>query len=105
MCVCVCRDMYTLVHMEARGNEFSEVGVIGNSEQPYIVSGNQTWVLCRSNKCSQQLSHLCSPYVYSLKNYYKARALLIASNDQAPFLLTRCYPYSSFIHCSTIDQN
>jgi hypothetical protein len=31
---------------------------MGGCERPDMSSGNQTWVLCKSNKCPQLLSHL-----------------------------------------------
>lgn len=48
-------------------------------------SGNQTWVLCKGNKCSTPLTHLYSPKTPDYKD--KKKTLNVYSSENKTFLL------------------
>lgn len=51
-CLHVCVPLMCLLLMKATNSvKFPGAGVMGDFEPP-CGSGNQTWVLCKSNKCS-----------------------------------------------------
>jgi hypothetical protein len=82
VCVCVC--VYVRVQVCALGPPVRRcfkcpeeyiispgAGVAGSPELPSMGSGNQTWVLCKSGKCSKPLSPLSSHvYQYDSESDY-----------------------------------
>lgn len=69
MYLCVNIQMWVWVKLPTKASrEHLGAGITGSCETPYIGSGNQTLVLCKSSKTSYTSSHLSSPSLSVFKN-------------------------------------
>lgn len=53
--------------------------VLGIVVNHHIGAGNQTWALCKNNKCSQPMGHLPSPALFLIYGKFIKKKLLQSS--------------------------